>query len=405
MRRTLPPYLRALRSRDFRIYFAGQTISLAGTWMQQAALLWLAYRVSNSAFMLGAIGFASQIPILIFGAVGGVWVDRLDRRRLLMWTQALAMAQSFLLAALAWFDLATPAALLLLAFSLGCLNAIDVPARQTIAAQLVEPADLQNAIALNSIVVQLGRFVGPALAGIVVTAAGEAACFLLNTPSYLAVLAALAVVRTRFSPGRPAPTLHALAEGIRYIRAHRRIRLSLLLVAATSFLAMPYTVLMPLVARQLFGGDATTYGLLVAGVGAGSLLAALVLAGLATTNGLRAAIAPAAGVAGACLMLLGGTSTIEVAYAVLPILGFGVIIVFSGSNTLIQMQVKEEFRGRVMAIYVMAFLGIAPLGSLVAGTLAEVMGVRFALFLLGLLVVCAAAAYRRAADSTGTDHP
>lgn len=400
----LPPYLRALRSPDFRLYFAGQTISLAGTWMQQAAMLWLAYRLSDSPFMLGAIGFASQIPILIFGAFGGVWIDRVDRRRLLMWTQALSMAQSLLLAGLAWFELASSAALLLLAFSLGCLNAIDVPARQSIAAQLVEhPGDLQNAIALNSIAIQLGRFVGPALAGVVIAAGGEAACFLLNTCSYLAVLAALVVIRTKFSAGKRAPTLQALMEGIRYIRRHPRIRLSLFLVAAISFFAMPYTVLMPLLAHQVFGGDVRTYGALVASVGAGSLLAALVLASLENTQGLKAWIGPAAGIVGICLLLLAATSAIEFAYTLLPLLGFGVIMVFSGSNTMIQMRVEDQFRGRVMAIYVMAFLGIAPLGSLAAGTLAELMGVRFVLSMSGLLVVVAGLAYHRASAAFNSE--
>lgn len=367
-------------------------------------MLWLAYRVSDSPFMLGAIGFASQIPILIFGALGGVWVDRVDRRRLLMWTQTLSLLQSLLLAGLTWFELASPGVLLLLAFSLGCLNAIDVPARQTIAAQLVEhPGDLQNAIALNSIVIQLGRFVGPALAGVVVAAAGEAACFLLNTCSYLAVLAALAVIRTRFSAGKPAPTLRALMEGIRYIRGHPRIRLALLLVAAISFFAMPYTVLMPLLAHQVFGGDVRTYGALVASVGAGSLLAALVLASLKNTQGLKAWIGPAAAGVGICLLLLAASRAIGFAYAILPLLGFGVIMVFSGSNTMIQMQVEDEFRGRVMAIYVMAFLGVAPLGSLAAGALAELMGVRFVLSVFGLLVVLASLAYRRAGAAFNSD--
>lgn len=372
--------------------------------MQQAALLWLAYRLSDSPFMLGAIGFASQIPILIFGALGGVWIDCVDRRRLLMWTQALSMAQSLLLAGLAWYELASSGVLLLLAFSLGCLNAIDVPARQSIAAQLVEhPGDLQNAIALNSIAIQLGRFVGPALAGVVVAAAGEAACFLLNSCSYLAVLAALAVIRTKFSAGKPAPTLQALMEGSRYIRRHPRIRLSLFLVAAISFFAMPYTVLMPLLAHQVFGGDVRTYGALVASVGAGSLLAALVLASLRNTQGLKAWIGPAAGSVGICLLLLAATSAIQFAYAILPILGFGVIIMFSGSNTMIQMQVEDQFRGRVMAFYVMAFLGIAPLGSLAAGTLAELMGVRFVLSMFGLLVVVAGLAYHRASAAFNSD--
>ncbi len=189
----MPPYLRALGSRNYRIYFAGQLVSLAGTWMQQIAMVWLAYRLTGSAFVLGVVGFASQIPILVLGAFGGVMTDRFDRRRLLLVTQALSMLQALLLAALAWLDAATPAHLIGLAFGLGCINALDVPARQSIVVQLVgDRDDLPNAIALNSFMMHATRFVGPALAGWVVATAGEALCFLINAASYLAVLVALA---------------------------------------------------------------------------------------------------------------------------------------------------------------------------------------------------------------------
>jgi MFS family permease len=400
----VPSYLRALRSANFRLYFAGQTISLAGTWMQQAAIFWLAYRLSDSALMLGATGFASQIPILLFSAIGGVWIDRVDRRTLLLWTQSLSMLQSFLLAALTWFELTSPAVLILLAFTLGCLNAIDIPARQSIAAQLVEtPGDLQNAVALNSIVIQLARFVGPALAGAVVAAGGEALCFMINTCSYIPALTVLIVIRTKFSPGKPTPTLHALAEGIRYVQENPHIRCSLLLVAAISFFAMPYTVLMPLVADKVFAGDVRTYGTLAASAGVGSLLAALLLVTLKNTRRLHAWISPAAGTVGISLMLFAATSSIAFAYLLLPILGFSAIMVFSGSNTLIQMRVADQFRGRVMAIHTMAFLGVAPLGNFAAGALAEHIGVGITLLLCGLIAVAAAALYQHAVAGLAAD--
>jgi len=400
----VPPYLRALRSANFRLYFAGQTISLAGTWMQQAAMLWLAYRLSSSAFMLGATGFASQIPILLFSAIGGVWIDRIDRRTLLLWTQSLSMLVSLVLAALTWFALMSPQMLLILAFMLGCMNAIDVPARQSIAAQLVEtPGDLQNAIALNSIVIQLGRFVGPALAGAVVAIGGEATCFLINACSYIPALTALIVIRTKFSQGKPTPTLQALAEGIRYVQANPHIRCSLFLVASISFFAMPYTVLMPLVAKQIFSGDVQTYGALVASAGVGSLLAALLLATLKNTRRLQTLIGPAAGIVGISLMLFAAAKSIVFAYLLLPVLGFNAIIVFSGSNMLVQMRVADQFRGRVMAIYTMAFLGIAPLGNFAAGAVAEHIGVTVTLLICGLIAVAAAALYQRAVAALAAD--
>jgi len=397
----VPHFLRALNSRDFRLYFAGQTVSLAGTWMQQAAILWLAWRLSNSAFMLGATGFASQIPILLFSAVGGVWIDRIDRRKLLLCTQSLSMLISILLAAMTWFEFTSPWVLIIFAFALGCLNAVDVPARQSIAAHLVaKPGELQNAIALNSIVIQLGRFIGPALAGVVVAKGGEALCFSINACSYFPALAALMVIRTQFSQGKPMPTRQALVAGFRYVRENKSIRRSLLLVASISFFAMPYSVLMPMIASKLFGGDARTYGTLVASAGVGSLLAALLLATLSDSRRLTAWSGVAAGIVGIALVLFASTTSITLAYLLLPLLGFSSIIVFSGSNTLIQMQVAEQFRGRVMALYTVAFLGIAPLGNFLAGAMAEQIGVRTTLFAGGSLALIAAVFYLRTRPST-----
>ena len=258
----MPPALRALASRNYRIYFAGQLVSLAGTWMQQIAMVWLAYRLTGSALVLGVVGFASQIPILVLSPFGGVLIDRFDRRRLLMLTQALSMVQALLLAWLVWQGVATPTHLIALAFGLGCINALDVPARQAIVVQLVDDkGDLPNAIALNSFMMHATRFVGPALAGWVVATAGEALCFLFNAASYLAVLLALAAIRlpatTRRGPA--TPPLQALREGVRYTAGHRHIRASLLLIASLSLLATPYTVLMPLFAKEIFGGDARLY--------------------------------------------------------------------------------------------------------------------------------------------------
>lgn len=373
----------------------GQLVSLAGTWMQQIAMIWLAYRLSGSSLVLGSVGFASQIPILLFAAISGVWIDRLDRRRLLMWTQTLAMAQALVLALLTWMEWATPGLLVLMAFFLGCVNAVDVPARQAIAAQLVDnPDDLPNAIALNSFVMNATRFVGPALAGFVVAVVGEAVCFLFNAASYLAVLLALAAIRLASRPGRNARALEALKEGYRYVAGHRGIRRSLMLVACVSFFATPYAVMMPLFAREIFGGDARTYGLLIGSAGAGSLLASLYLASRTDTEGLVHRVGLAAPAVGAALALFAVTPKLWLAFPVLMALGFSVIVTIAGSNTLIQTRVENEFRGRVMAIFSMAFLGIAPLGSFTVGTVAHAVGIRPTLVACGLLTLAAGLVYR-----------
>ena len=391
-------FARALGSRNYRLYFVGQLISLAGTWMQQIAMVWLAYRLSGSAFVLGAIGFASQIPILLFASLGGVWTDRLDRRRLLMWTQSLAMLQALVLAGLAWQGWVSAELLVFLAFLLGCVNAVDVPARQVIAVQLVDnPDDLPNAIALNSLIMNAARFVGPVLAGFIVAVVGEAVCFLLNAVSYLAVLVALGAIRISLPRGKPTPTLQALGEGYRYVLGHRRIRLSLMLVACISFFATPYAVMMPLFAKDIFGGDARTYGLLVGSAGVGSLLGSLFLASRDDTRRLGHWVGLAAPAVGVCLALFALTPLRWLAFPVLIALGFSVIIAIAGSNTLIQTRVDENFRGRVMAIFSMAFLGIAPLGSLAVGSIAHGQGIRSTLAVCGLITLAAGVIYRSVA--------
>jgi MFS family permease len=393
----MPAFLRALNSRNYRLYFVGQLISLAGTWMQQIAMAWLAYRLSNSAFVLGSVGFASQIPILFFSAFAGVWSDRVDRRRLLLLSQSLSMVQALVLAVLAWMEWLTPGLLIFMALCLGCINALDVPARQAIAVQLVDDKeDLPNAIALNSFLMNAARFVGPALAGYLVVLMGEAVCFLLNALSYLAVLLALSAIRLPAQGrGRPAPALDALRDGIRYIGQHRDIRRSLLLVSCVSFFATPYAVMMPLFAREIFGGNAGTFGLLMGCAGAGSLMASFFLASRRDTDGLEAKVALAAPAVGAALACFALSPALGVAFPIIMGIGFCIIITIAGSNTLIQTRVDNAYRGRVMAIFSMAFLGVAPLGSLLVGSIAHQVGIRPTLVACGLLTLAAGLIYRR----------
>ncbi|MGA9992105.1 MAG: MFS transporter [Thiobacillaceae bacterium] len=380
--------LRALRSHDFRLYFAGQFISLAGTWMQQIAMSWLAYSLTHSAFVLGLIGFASQLPILAFGGFGGVWSDRVDRRRLLMWTQSLAMIQALLIAGLAWKGWISAPVLVSLAFILGCINAVDLPARQSFVVYLVEDREqLPNAIALNSMLINSTRFVGPALAGFVVAFMGEAVCFLINALSYLAVLLALRAIRARAGEGSAIPALQALKEGLSYTFNHPDIRTCLLLIAAMGFLVTPYIVLMPIYAKNIFGGDASTFGTLISSTGAGSLMAGLYLARRTSTIGLRRKVSISSVVSGAALAVFALNGSLGFAYPILMVLGFSMIIAVAGGNTMIQTWVRDDMRGRVMATFSMAFLGTAPLGSLAAGSLAHAVGVRPTLLACGLLAM------------------
>ncbi len=385
------PSLPALRSRNYRLFFAGQLVSLTGTWMQQIAMVWLAYRLTDSAAMLGLVGFASQIPILLFSMLAGVWNDRLDRRRLLIWTQAAALTQALLLATLTFFGAIQPAWLVALAFVLGCINAIDLPARQAFVAQLItDKADLANAIGLNSLLMNGTRFVGPALAGLLIAAWGEALCFLLNAFSYGAVLLALRAIRIVPKADKPTgeSAWSSFKSGLRYAYAHEAIRRSLWLVAGFGLFVTPYAILMPLFAREIFAGAVNTYGFLIASAGAGSLCAALWLSLQATSaQRLEALIARAALCGGIALCGFAMTPGIVWAYPLLTLLGFCVVITVAGSNTLISISVADNYRGRVMSIFSTCFLGIAPLGSLVVGAIAETLGVRSTLMGCALLTL------------------
>lgn len=390
----------AFQSRNFRLFFAGQLVSLIGTWMQHIAMTWLAYRLTDSTVMLGLVGFSSQIPILLFAIPAGVWNDRLDRRRLLLLTQFLALLQALLLAGLTATQTINPLLLLVLAFTLGCINAVDLPARQAFVAQMVpDKRALPNAIGLNSFLMNGSRFVGPALAGLVVATAGEAACFLLNALSYLAVIIALAAIRTvAGKPPARQSAIEALRAGLCYAQSHPRIRTILLLVASFSFFVTPYVVMMPVYARDLFHGDARTYGLLISSAGAGSLCAALWLAwrgGKRAGDGLDRLVGRTAVAGGLALAAFAFVPAISLAYPLLMLLGFAVVITAAGSNTLIQLEVEEQFRGRVMAIFSTAFLGIAPLGSLTVGLVSVHLDVRPTLFCCGLLAFGAGLGYRR----------
>jgi len=386
---------RALYARNYRLYFGGQSLSLIGIWMQRMALSWWVYRGTHSALVLGVVGFAGQIPALLLAPVAGVLVDRWDRHQLLVVTQTLAMLQALVLAWLVLAEVATLWHILLLSALLGIINAVDMPARQALIVDLVDQQDdLGNALALNSAMTNGSRLVGPSLAGLVIVSVGEGLCFLLNGLSSLAVLAALWAMRLPPRSNAPARAsmLAEAREGVRYAWGFAPIRAILLLVSAVSLLGMPYQVLMPVFATDILHGDAHTLGMLAAASGVGAIIGALSLVFRDSVLGLGRMLVLSTGLFG--LGLVGLSFARNEVGALLALVGAsgGMMILTTASNTVLQTIVEEDKRGRIMSLYTMAFLGVAPVGSLVAGSVAGQIGapqtVRFGgvCCLLGALV-------------------
>lgn len=369
--------LRALAQRNFRLYFLGQSASFVGTWMQQIALAWLIYRLTGSPFMLGLTAFAGNIPILFLAPFGGVWSDRLNRRRAMLLTQSLSLLQAAVLAGLTFAGRIEVWHLLSAATFLGFVNAFDTPLRQAFLLEMVGSREnLPNAIALNSLMMNGSRLVGPALAGVVLAAAGEAWCFLLNAASYLAMLAALAAMQL---PPSPPPRsgqnwLAGLREAVHFAWNFKPSRYLIGLVALVSFVATPYASLMPVFARDVLGGDASTLGLLVGASGAGAMAGVLYLAGRRGAAGLERLIAFAGACAGMGLILFSQSNTLWLSLAVLPLVGFGIISIAASVNTILQLVAPDAMRGRLVSLHIAAFLGVMPVGSLVFGLFAERFG-------------------------------
>jgi MFS family permease len=388
--------VRALRHRNYRLFFGGQGISLIGTWMTRVATSWLVYRLTGSAFLLGLVSFASQIPILLLGPIAGVWVDRLNRHRVLVVTQILSMLESFALAALALSGVINVTEIILLNLFQGAVNAFDMPARQAFVIEMVEePQDLGNAIALNSSLVNAARLIGPSVAGLLIAAVGEGYCFLADGISYLAVIASLLAmaVAPRSIPRKHATVLAELREGWDYVRGFRPIRSILLLLALISIVGMPYTALMPIFAGHILHGGAHTLGFLMAAVGVGALVGAVVLAARNTVLGLGRVIAMTAAGFGASLFFFAASRQLWLSLSLLVVTGFCFMQQMASSNTVLQTIVDEQKRGRVMSFYAMAFQGAAPFGSLIAGAAASRIGAPYTLMIGGAICVCGAAIF------------
>jgi MFS family permease len=377
---------RALRHRNFRLFFTGQSISLIGTWMTRVATSWLVYRLTGSALLLGVVSFAGQIPTFLLAPFAGVLVDRLNRRKMLVWTQALAGLQSLALAGLTLARVINIHEVIWLSVLQGLINAFDMPGRQAFLVQMVEEKqDLGNAIALNSSMVNMARLVGPALAGLVIGSVGEGYCFLVDGISYLAVIASLVMMRVKVAPVMRslAPMLDQLKDGWTYVRGFAPIRTILLLFALISLMGMPFMVLMPIFASKVLHGGPHTLGFLLGASGIGALISAVSLALRKTVRGLTTMIQISAGVFGLGLISFGLSRWLPLSLFLMLIVGFGMMQGMAASNTIIQTLVPEDKRGRVMSYYTMAFVGMAPFGSLLAGALAHRLGAPHAVMITG----------------------
>jgi MFS family permease len=385
---------RALRHRNFQLFVGGQSISLIGTWMTRVATGWLVYRLTGSALLLGTVSFAGQIPTFLLAPFAGVWVDRLNRQQVLLWTQAASMVQSLLLAALTLSGHITIHWVLALSAVQGIVNAFDMPGRQAFLVQMVEDRrDLGNAIAINSSMVNMARLVGPSLAGMLIAVSSEGWCFLIDGISYLAVIASLLMMRIKpLSTKRTATSaLTELKQGWTYVSQFVPVRTILLLFAVVSLMGMPFVVLMPIFAARVLHGGPHTLGFLMGAMGTGALAAALSLAARKSVLGLGRIIATSAAVFGTGLIGFGLSHFFWLSMATMLVAGFGMMQGMAGSNTIIQTIVSEDMRGRVMSYYTIAFVGMAPFGSLLAGAMAHAIGAPRTVIISGAVVLLGAA--------------
>lgn len=393
-----PRVLSALESRNYRLFFAGQLVSLVGTWMTQTASLWLVYHLSSSPLLLGVVGFASQAPIFFLAPAAGVLADRVNRHRLLVLTQVLSMLQSFALAFLALTGRINPAWLVALSFVQGAINGLDMPTRQALVIVFVSRREhLGNAIALNSSIFNLARLVGPAIGGFVVAAFGAGTCYLVDGFSYAAVILSLLMMRLKLPPRRThvRHPIAELREGFAAAFAFRPMRALIVTVTVISGVGFSYSVLTPMFARDVFAGDARVLGYLMSASGIGALVGAIYLGARTTIRGLGTVVALGTALMGTGLIGFACSRTLPLSLFCLGVVGLGGVLTMASSNTLVQTFVEEEKRGRVMSIFTMAYTGTMPVGNLTAGWIAGVAGPATALIASGIICIVVAVTFYR----------
>jgi MFS family permease len=387
---------RAFKHRNYRLFFAGQLVSLIGTWTQSVAQIWLVYRLTGSALLLGTVTFCQQVPVFLLATVGGMVADRVPRRSVLVVTQSAAMTLAFILSGLTLGGVVKVGHILVLATMLGIVNAFDIPTRQSFVSQMVGRENLMNAVALNSSMVNGARIIGPAIAGFSVKAFGEGWCFFINGLSFIAVISGLLAMRDLpEAPPRDESesAMSRIVEGFRFVVTEKRVRALLILFAVTALAGMPYSTLMPIFASKVFHGDARTLGLLMGAIGVGALGGALALASRARMRGTDTWVNIACGTFGASLVLFALSKTFWLSMIILVPLGASMMTQLSATNTRVQTMTPDALRGRVMAVWAMIFMGFAPFGSLLAGWLAGSIGPARTLMAGGTICMVGACAF------------
>ena len=384
---------RTLQSRNYRLFFTGQFISLIGTMIQQIAVSWLVYRMTNSVFLLGLVGFAGQFPTFVITPFAGVWSDRFNRHKILVLTQALSLIQALALAILVLSGAITVWQIILLSLFIGCVNAIDMPNRQSFVIYMIDDRkDLSNAIALNSAMFNGTRFIGPFIAGVLIATTGEGICFLINALSYIAVIAALLSMKIDHIKGNVSKTsvLTELKEGFTYVFGNPKIRAILMLVMLTSIMGVPFIVLMPAFAKDILQGGPHTLGFLMSALGAGALLGAFYLASRTNIKGLLKIINMGAFILGIGLIGCSLSRSLWLSILMVFIAAFGMMVQVAAANTWLQTNVDDDKRGRTISFYVVSFMGMAPFGSLLAGSVAGFIGVPDTIFIGGIVCILGA---------------
>lgn len=381
---------RSLKYRNYQLYFSGQSLSLIGTWIQRIATPWLVYRLTGSTFLLGLVGFAGQIPTFLLAPFAGVLIDRWNRYYILIATQILAMLQAFALAILFFLGIIKVWEIIALSIVLGLINAFDSPTRQSLLVKLVDKKeDLGNAIALNSTMVNGARLIGPSVAGVLIAATGEGTCFFINGISYFFVIISLLFMKIHFPPDvrKKYNVFKSLRDGFSYTFGFMPIKSIILLLALVSLMGMPYTVLMPVFAKEILHGGAHTFGFLMGASGVGALVGAFFLASRKTAAGLERLLPVAAIIFGVGLISFALSRHMALSVMLMVVVGLGMMLQMASSNTVIQTIVDEEMRGRVMSFYTMAFMGTAPIGSLFAGSVASLLNVPITIIIGGVACI------------------